>query len=177
MILYSIPDAIILGFGIYTIFWFLLTGREHKLQWDKLDEAACVLFSIGGLLLLGRELYDFYWSFDSIGSEEDYYALDNRMFGPYWVNYWLPPLIKILLSQALWFKKISGNRGLRITVALLVLLPWEWLLIFIYSMSSDYLPSTWGMFSINNTLAQLPIFLILLGLSYWLRLKLGKKKD
>ena len=70
------------------------------------------------------------------------YQIKSRLFGTYWVSYWLP-LLLFLSSQLLWIKKLREIHLIRIVIALSLIAPMQSFLIALTTVHRDYLPSTW----------------------------------
>ena len=73
----------------------------------------------------------------------------NRSFGPYKWFYWFLILSNILIPQLLWSKKIRNSTGWVFAISIVVLVGmWlERFVIVVGSLSRDFLPSNWGMYS------------------------------
>jgi molybdopterin-containing oxidoreductase family membrane subunit len=73
----------------------------------------------------------------------------NRMFGPYGWMYWLLILFNILIPQALWIRRVVTNVPALFLIAISVNIG-MWLeryVIVVVSLSRDFMPSAWGMYS------------------------------
>ncbi|MGH9759534.1 MAG: NrfD/PsrC family molybdoenzyme membrane anchor subunit, partial [Blastocatellia bacterium] len=73
----------------------------------------------------------------------------NRSFGPYKWFYWFLILSNILIPQLLWSKKVRNSTGWVFGISIVVLIGmWlERFVIVVGSLSRDFLPSSWGMYS------------------------------
>jgi molybdopterin-containing oxidoreductase family membrane subunit len=73
----------------------------------------------------------------------------NRAFGPYWYMYWALIVFNILVPQALWFRAVRTHPAALFVIAICVNIG-MWLeryVIVVVSLSRDFLPSSWGMYS------------------------------
>jgi molybdopterin-containing oxidoreductase family membrane subunit len=83
------------------------------------------------------------------GNIYEQYMMWNRAFGPYWYMYWALILFNILLPQALWFRRVRTYAPALFIIAICVNIG-MWLeryVIVVVSLSRDFLPSSWGMYS------------------------------
>lgn len=152
-----IIESILLGFGIYSILLSLFLNRLEKWNTELIksfDNLACIIFSIGGLLLI-ESIY-------SITHNQDEYRpfkLINNFHGPYILTNWVQPISLLILTQLLWLKKIKRSRFLRFTIGINLMLPYEKLVTIITSLHRDYLPSSWNMKSDSNIIFDWAIYL------------------
>src|SRR5205807_1495351 len=73
----------------------------------------------------------------------------QRMFGPYAVWYWALILCNVLIPQALWSRRIRSSPAALFVIALVVNTG-MWLeryIIVVTSLSRDFVPSSWGLYS------------------------------
>jgi molybdopterin-containing oxidoreductase family membrane subunit len=75
-------------------------------------------------------------------NEADYFALSNRMFGPYWFVYWSSLLWKGLLPQVFWQAKL--RRSLTVTAVVAAALLVDFFVPILPVFYRDYLPSSWA---------------------------------
>ncbi len=83
------------------------------------------------------------------GNLYERYMLLNRMFGPYGYMYWALILFNVLVPQALWIQRARTNVLALFLISLSVLFG-MWLeryVIIVVSLSRDFMPSAWGMYS------------------------------
>ncbi len=71
------------------------------------------------------------------------------MRGPYWPFYWSLILCNIIVPQLLWFHKIRTNTVLLFLLSIVVNTGmWlERFVIVVVSLTRDFMPSAWGMYS------------------------------
>jgi Ni/Fe-hydrogenase subunit HybB-like protein len=72
-----------------------------------------------------------------------------RFEGPYSSAYWALILCNVLVPQALWFRKVRRDTRALLFVAIVINIG-MWLeryVIVVTSLSNDFLPSSWGLYS------------------------------
>jgi molybdopterin-containing oxidoreductase family membrane subunit len=83
------------------------------------------------------------------GNLYEQFMMMNRFFGPYAVMYWALILCNVLVPQLLWFQKVRSSTGMLLLVAMFVNVG-MWLeryVIIVVSLSADFMPSSWGLYS------------------------------
>jgi molybdopterin-containing oxidoreductase family membrane subunit len=73
----------------------------------------------------------------------------NRMFGPYGYMFWALMLFNVLVPQGLWFQRVRTNVPALFGIAICINIG-MWLeryVIVVVSLSRDFMPSAWGMYS------------------------------
>ena len=83
------------------------------------------------------------------GNLYEQYMMMNRMFGPYAYMYWVLILFNLLVPQALWIRGVRTNVPALFAIAICVNIG-MWLeryVIVVVSLSRDFMPSAWGMYS------------------------------
>jgi Ni/Fe-hydrogenase subunit HybB-like protein len=83
------------------------------------------------------------------GNLYEQYMMMNRMFGPYAYMYWVLILFNLLVPQALWIRGVRTNVPALFAIAICVNIG-MWLeryVIIVVSLSRDFMPSAWGMYS------------------------------
>ena len=77
------------------------------------------------------------------------YMMVNRMSGPYAVFYWSLIAINAVMIQLFWFRKVRENIALLFVLSVLVNVGmWlERFIIIVTSLSRDFLPSSWDLFT------------------------------
>jgi molybdopterin-containing oxidoreductase family membrane subunit len=83
------------------------------------------------------------------GNEFEQYMMYNRMTGYYAPAYWMLISINAIMIQLFWFKRVRNNLGLLFILSLLVNVGmWlERFVIIVTSLSRDFLPSSWDIFT------------------------------
>ncbi len=84
----------------------------------------------------------------------------DMLLGPYWLVYLFSPIMKFVLSQLFWIKKLYFKKAALITFALLlVIVPSQNVLLYATSLNTDHLPG-FGSVSIADTLAEIGLNIV-----------------
>ena len=124
-----------------------LYGLEDFITLRHLKNMGEVMLATGMIVAYGYLMETFMAWYS--GNIYEQYMLWNRMFGPYWYMYWALILFNILVSQVLWFRAVRTNVVALFVIAICVNIG-MWLeryVIVVVSLSRDFLPSSWGMYS------------------------------
>lgn len=144
-----ILGSIFIGFGfVIPIVALLKTSDLKKLKFKELFILTAVqAVRVSGIIYFVLWLVQMYFLYSKhLEDPAEIYSFENRLFGPYWLIYWFPPLMYLLLSQLFWIKKLYLRKPALITLCVLLLvLPSQRFLIFITAFHRDYLPSSWSM--------------------------------
>ncbi len=82
------------------------------------------------------------------GNVFESFAFINRAFGPYWWAYWIMVSCNVLSPQIFWFKWARTSIGLMFVVSLLVNVGmWFERFVIVTTLSSDFLPTSWGYYT------------------------------
>ena len=116
-------------------------------KWRHLENLSKLLLATGILFLLGYVL-DAFSSWYSTRIFEKYVII-NEFLGPYAPVYYGIVVAVLLAPQLFWLRRVRRNSVALFLIALTVLIGmWlERLVTVISSLSRDYLPSAWGMFT------------------------------
>ena len=166
---YFVAGAIYSGFSmVLTIAVPLrkLYGLEDLITMRHIKNMAIVMLATGMIVAYGYFMETFMAWYSSNTFEQ--YMIMNRMFGPYGWLYWILILFNIVIPQALWSRRIQKNTTAVFLIALSVNYG-MWLeryIIVVTSLTRDFLPSAWGMFS--ATLIDYAVLFGTIGLFVWL---------
>jgi molybdopterin-containing oxidoreductase family membrane subunit len=147
---YFVAGAIYSGFAmVLTIAIPLrkLYSLEDFITIHHLRNMGIVMLATGLIVAYGY-LMETFMSWYS-GDIFEKYMMMNRMFGPYGWMYWILILFNIVLPQTLWLRRVLSNPVLLFLIAISVNIG-MWLeryVIVVVSLSRDFLPSSWGMYS------------------------------
>jgi Ni/Fe-hydrogenase subunit HybB-like protein len=147
---YFVAGAIYSGFAmVMTIAIPLrkLYGLEDFITMKHLKNMAMVMLATGMVVAYGYVMETFMAWYS--GDIFEQYMMMNRMFGSYGWMYWLLILFNLLIPQALWVPRVRTNVPALFLIALSVNIG-MWLeryVIVVVSLSRDYMPSAWGMYS------------------------------
>lgn len=174
-VLYVISNDFFISFGIYTVLYLLISIFTKKEILYKLDDEVCKLIIFIGII------YFLVWTtaiFISFSNIESRTFLLNRMFGKYWIGFWLQPIIWIAMTQLLRFKMIQKNWFCRLLFSFFFIFSFERIVIFTVIFHRDYLPSSWTMYSYSdllpdyfwlNLFLKIILFLVFVRLFFFLR--------
>ncbi|MBP8157626.1 MAG: hypothetical protein KAX93_04545, partial [Flavobacterium sp.] len=156
-ILDFIQIDLIIGFGWYSIFYFIFRLFKYKKEFlTDFDKNACKTAVTLGVLFFGVWLlassYNYFFEMDS----ETKLSYKQRLTGPYSFGLWLQPLFWLLLTQLLRIRLVRKFLLFRLMICLSFILTFERFVIIVTSLHRDYLPSSWSMFSWD------------FGISWWL---------
>ncbi|AWH84809.1 hypothetical protein HYN59_06580 [Flavobacterium album] len=162
-ILNIILESIFMGFGI-VIPIFVLAMRSSNLKAIAFKELF-ILTAVQTVRIAGI-LYFVLWLVHSWEQYNDPVVtggmpFKDKLFGPYWPVYLFSPLMKFVLSQLFWIKKIYIKKAALITFALLLaILPAQRVVVFIASLATkDYLPSAWTL-STRDTIVEIALNIV-----------------
>ncbi|TMA93828.1 MAG: hydrogenase [Deltaproteobacteria bacterium] len=147
---YFVAGAIYSGFAMVLTLAIPLRklyGLEDFITLRHLKNMGEVMLATGLIVAYGyiMETFSAWYS----GNIYEQYMMWNRMFGPYWFMYWALILFNILVPQALWLHTVRTNPVALFIIAICVNIG-MWLeryVIVVVSLSRDFLPSSWGMYS------------------------------
>ncbi|MEP1486798.1 MAG: hypothetical protein ABJK28_00065 [Algibacter sp.] len=139
---------IFVGFGFYSIIYFLLrVFLKNKNFISEFDKSAVQLIINLGFVWLVLWLIGtlvFYLGLENEIEKAEYY---ERLTGKYAYGIWIQPIFWFLLTQAYRIKFIKKYLVFRIFISLLFVVTFERFVILITSLHRDYLPSSW---TLNN---------------------------
>src|SRR6266581_4852234 len=124
-----------------------LYGLEDFITLRHLRNMGIVMLATGMVVAYGYLMETFFAWYS--GDIFEKYMMLNRMFGPYGWMYWLLILFNILIPQALWIAKVRTHPVVLFLISISVNIG-MWLeryVIVVVSLSRDFMPSAWGMYS------------------------------
>ena len=147
---YFVAGAVFSGFAMVATIAIPLRyayGLESFITIKHLDNMAKVMLATGLVVAYGYMMEAFFAFYSANIFEETMMRL--RFEGPYSSAYWALILCNVLIPQALWFKKIrrSTKALLFISVVINIGMWLERYVIVVTSLSNDFLPSSWGLYS------------------------------
>jgi molybdopterin-containing oxidoreductase family membrane subunit len=147
---YFVAGAIFSGFAMVitlTIPIRKIYKLEDFITMRHLDFMAKVMLATGLIVAYGymMEMFMAWYS----GNTYEGFAIFNRLSGPYAAQYWALILCNVVIPQLLWFRKVRRNLAMLFVIAIIVNVGmWlERFVIIITSLSQDFLPSAWEMYS------------------------------
>jgi Ni/Fe-hydrogenase subunit HybB-like protein len=147
---YFVAGAIFSGFAMVLTLVIPIRRFYHMESFiteRHLDNMAKVLLATGLMVAYGYAMETFMAWYS--GSLYERFLVLNRTFGPYWWVWWIVFACNVLTPQVLWFRRARTHVPLLFVVSLLVNLG-MWLeryMIIVVSLSRDYVPSAWSMYS------------------------------
>jgi Ni/Fe-hydrogenase subunit HybB-like protein len=120
---------------------------EDFITMRHLDNMAKVMLATGLIVAYGYMIETF-MAFYS-GNQFDRYAILNRMTGPYAILYWSLIACNIVIPQSLWSRRVRRNVPMLFVLSLIINVGmWlERFVIVVISLSRDFIPSAWGMYT------------------------------
>jgi molybdopterin-containing oxidoreductase family membrane subunit len=168
------PPYFVAG-AIYSGFAMVLTlvipirafyGLEDFITLRHIQNMAKVMLATGLIVLYGYSVEAFMAWYSA--SPPERFMIANRVTGPYWWAYASLIFCNGVMPQTLWFKRVRTNIWLLFLIALVVNTG-MWLeryVIVVTSLTRDFLPSAWGMYS--GTVWDWATWLGTVGLFVWL---------
>jgi molybdopterin-containing oxidoreductase family membrane subunit len=120
---------------------------EHLITERYLNNMANIMLATGMIVAYGYFIEAFMAWYS--GDIFERYMMMNRAFGPYGWVFWTLMVFNVLVPQALWSARIRRNTVVLFIVALFINAGmWiERFVIVVTSLSRDFTPSAWHMFS------------------------------
>lgn len=144
---YFVAGAIFSGFAMVMTLavpareWF---GMKHLITMRHLDNMNKIILVTGSMVgyAYGLEFFIAWYS----GVQYEQYAFINRALGPYAWCYWTMVTCNVVVPQIFWFKRARTSIPIMFIASLLVNVGmwFERFVIIVTSLSSDFLPSSWG---------------------------------
>jgi Ni/Fe-hydrogenase subunit HybB-like protein len=147
---YFVAGAIYSGFAMVLTLAIpirVLYGLQDFITMRHLENMAKILLATGLIVAYGygMEAFGAFYS----GNPFERFLMLNRMMGPFAPVYWSLLLCNVLTPQVLWFKRIRTWPAALWVIAMVVNVGmWlERFVIVVVSLSRDFVPSSWGMYS------------------------------
>jgi Ni/Fe-hydrogenase subunit HybB-like protein len=147
---YFVAGAIYSGFAMVLTLAIPLRkvyGLEDFITLRHLRNMGEVMLATGLIVAYGYVMETFMAWYS--GNLYEQYMMMNRMFGPYAYMYWVLILFNLLIPQALWIRGVRTNVPALFAIAICVNIG-MWLeryVIVVVSLSRNFMPSAWGMYS------------------------------
>lgn len=147
---YFVAGAIFSGFAMVLTITIPLRAFYHLEDFvttRHLNAMAKVMLASGLIVAYGylMEIFTSWYS----GNTFEEFVTANRALGPYALLFWTMIACNVLIPQLLWSRRIRTNTWLLFGISILINVGmWtERFVIVVTSLSRDFLPSSWGMFS------------------------------
>ncbi len=167
---YFVAGAIFSGFAMVITLAIpirKLYGMEDFITLRHLDNMAKIMLATG-LIVFYAYIMEVFFAWYSANPYEEY-MIFNRMTGTYAPFYWLLILCNGIIPQLLWIRKLRTNLIILFIISIIVNIGmWlERFIIIITSLSRDFLPSSWSIFTptvwdVSLYVGTLGFFLLLL---------------
>jgi Ni/Fe-hydrogenase subunit HybB-like protein len=147
---YFVAGAIYAGFAMVLTLAIPLRrfyGLEDFVTMRHLDYMARVMLATGLVVAYGYMVEAFMAWYSANTFEQ--YMMTNRFVGPYATMYWALLFCNVVVPQAIWFERVRASIPALFLIALVVSVG-MWLeryIIIVVSLSRDFLPSSWGLYS------------------------------
>jgi Ni/Fe-hydrogenase subunit HybB-like protein len=147
---YFVAGAIYAGFAMVMTLAIPLRkvyGLEDFITMRHLDYMARVTLATGLIVAYGYMMEAFMAWYG--GSPYEEYMILNRFGGPYASMYWALLFCNVLTPQLLWFQRVRASVAALFCIAMVVNVG-MWLeryIIIVVSLSRDFLPSSWGLYT------------------------------
>jgi Ni/Fe-hydrogenase subunit HybB-like protein len=147
---YFVAGAIYSGFAMVLMLAIPIRsiyGMKDVITDRHLDNCAKVMLATGLIVNYGYIMETFLAWYG--GNFFEKHMVWNRMHGPYAAFYWTLIFINVAFVNVLWLRKVRFSPVLLWFVSLLVLIAmWlERFVIVVISLSQDFLPSSWGIYT------------------------------
>ncbi|HET6277871.1 MAG TPA: NrfD/PsrC family molybdoenzyme membrane anchor subunit, partial [Candidatus Polarisedimenticolia bacterium] len=147
---YFVAGAIYAGFAMVLLIAIPLRaiyGLQSFVTLRHLQNMAKVMLATGLIVAYGY-LTEFFFGWYS-GSEFEGAMLLNRVTGPYAGMFWSLIACNVIAPQLLWSSRVRSSPPALFCIAIIVSIGmWlERFIIIVVSLSRDFLPSSWGMYS------------------------------
>ncbi len=166
---YFVAGAIFSGFAM--VLTLMIVARktlslEQYITIQHIELMNKVIILTGSIVGVAY-LTEFFMAWYS-GVQYESYAFQNRAFGPYWWAYWSMMTCNVITPQLFWVKKIRTSVLATFIISIFVNIGmwFERFVIIAVSLTRDYLPSSWTMYS--PTFIEVGIFVGTIGLFFTL---------
>ena len=147
---YFVAGAVYCGFAMVIVLmipirhWF---GLHSLITMRHFDVMSKVMLASGLIVTYGY-FGEIFYSWYS-GSIYEYFLIVNRTTGPWAWSYWALIIFNVLIPQVLWFKRFRTNLPVLFFVSMCINVGmWfeRWVII-VLSLTRDFLPTSWGVYT------------------------------
>ncbi len=147
---YFVAGAIFSGFGMVSTVLIIirkLYDMENIITVNHIEKMNKILLATGTMVGYAYAM-EFFIAWYS-GNQFESFVFINRAFGPYAWAYWIMISCNVGFPQLFWFKKVRRSIPMTFVLVLLVNVGmwFERFVIIVTSLTRDFLPSSWGMFT------------------------------
>lgn len=147
---YFVAGAVFSGFAMVQNVLIFVRGAfnlKHIITLNHLEKMNQVMIVVGMIVgyAYGMEFFIAWYS----GNQFELFTFINRALGPYAWAYWIMISCNVLFPQLFWFRKIRRNIVFMFIIGVIVNIGmwFERFVIIVTSLSRDFLPSSWGMYT------------------------------
>lgn len=147
---YFVAGAVFSGFAMVQNVLIFVRGSfnlKHIITLNHLEKMNQVMIVVGMIVgyAYGMEFFIAWYS----GNQFELFTFINRAMGPYAWAYWIMVSCNVLFPQLFWFRKIRRNIVFMFIIGVIVNIGmwFERFVIIVTSLSRDFLPSSWGMYT------------------------------
>jgi Ni/Fe-hydrogenase subunit HybB-like protein len=147
---YFVAGAVFSGFAMVQnvlIFVRQAFNLKHIITINHLEKMNQVMIVVGMIVgyAYGMEFFIAWYS----GNDFEMFTFINRALGPYAWAYWIMISCNVLSPQFFWFKKLRRSIVFMFIIGVFVNIGmwFERFVIIVTSLSRDFLPSSWGMYT------------------------------
>jgi molybdopterin-containing oxidoreductase family membrane subunit len=147
---YFVAGALYSGFAMVLTIAIPLRKFYHLEDFvtrRHLDNMAKIMLASGLVVAYGYVMENFMAWYS--GSAFEAFTVQDRLTGPYAPWYWALIAFNVVIPQLLWFRQVRANALLLFVLSLIVNTGmWiERFIIVVQSLSRDFMPSAWGLYS------------------------------
>lgn len=147
---YFVAGAIFSGFAMVATLAIPIRKfyhLEHLITIRHLENMAKIMLTTGMIVFYAYIMEAFFAWYS--GSDIERFLITNRAMGPYAAYYWALIIINGFIPQLFWFKRVRRNIPMLFVISLLINVGmWlERFIIIVTSLSRDFLPSSWTMYT------------------------------
>ncbi len=150
---YFVIGAIFSGFAMVLTLMTIMRAVFNLKNYITINhmEAIAKVLMLTGMLVGLAYMTEFFMAWYS-GSEYEGFIFRNRAFGPYGWSYFIMFTCNAIVPQFFWFKSLRRNIYALFIVSILVNIGmwFERYVIIVTSLHRDFLPSSWGMYSLTK---------------------------
>ena len=147
---YFVAGAVFSGFAMVQnvlIFVRQAFNLKHIITLNHLEKMNQVMIVVGMIVgyAYAMEFFTAWYS----GNDFEMFTFINRALGPYAWAYWIMVTCNVVSPQFFWFKKLRRSIPFMFVIGIFVNIGmwFERFVIIVTSLSRDFLPSSWGMYT------------------------------
>ncbi|MFZ1685489.1 MAG: NrfD/PsrC family molybdoenzyme membrane anchor subunit [Candidatus Zixiibacteriota bacterium] len=146
---YFVAGAIFSGFAMVLTLGIIMRKMFHLEDLITVShlEKMNMIMLVTGMMVGYAYSCEFFIAWYS-GNMYEAFAFVNRAFGPYWWAYWTMIFCNVVVPQIFWFKKYRRHIEVMFVASLLINVGmWFERFVIVITLSRDFLPSSWAMYT------------------------------